>query len=301
MAARIGCCGWQYDDWIGPFYPPEMRERRSEWLEYYGKFFDSVEIDSSFYAVPGRQTVEAWLRKGKRIGDFELSVKMHQEVTHGRLVERNAAGALERARGFEKAICAPLADGGLLGVVLLQLSPYFQRVDGSLRSSMPALKELLGGLDTGRYRYVAEFRHKSWLDMDHKEIHPEALEALRDRNVAICVMDSPGFPATHAQTADHAYVRFHGRNYDLWYAKEKPEGDARINRYDYLYTEEELTPWVDEVEDIEERCRKVRIAFNNHGHAKAVKNALMFRRMLGIDAGKKETKIPERITLDRFG
>ena len=99
---HVGCCGWQYDDWIGPFYPPEKRGRKSEWLEYYGRFFDSAEIDSSFYAVPGRQTVEAWLRKGRRIGDFEFTVKMHQEVTHARLVEGNAAGALEKARGFEK-------------------------------------------------------------------------------------------------------------------------------------------------------------------------------------------------------
>ncbi len=301
MVVHVGCCGWQYDDWIGPFYPPEKRGRKSEWLEYYGRFFDSAEIDSSFYAVPGRQTVEAWLRKGRRIGDFEFTVKMHQEVTHARLVEGNAAGALEKARGFEKNICAPLEDGHLLGAVLLQLSPYFQRVDGSLRSRMPALKELLGGLETDRYRYVVEFRHKSWLDMERKEVHSEALEALRDRRVAVCVMDSPGFPATHAQTADHAYVRFHGRNYDLWYAKEKPEGDIRINRYDYLYTEEELNPWVEEVENIEQRCREVRIAFNNHGHAKAVRNALMFRKMLGLDPGKKQTKIPEPMTLDRFG
>jgi len=301
MKVRVGCCGWQYDDWVGPFYPPEKKDRRSEWLEYYGRFFDSVEIDSSFYSVPGRQTVAAWLQKGKRIGDFEFSLKMHQDVTHGRMVEGNAAEAVRLAREFEHGICAPLDDGRLLGAVLLQLSPYFQRVDGTLRSSIPVLKEVLGGLDTGRYRYVVEFRHRSWLDMDRKEIHPDALEVLRDRGAAVCVLDSPGFPATRAQTAPHAYVRFHGRNYDLWYSREKPEGDQRLNRYDYLYAGSELEPWVEEVNDIEERCREVRIAFNNHGHAKAVQNGLQFRTMLGLEPGAKATKLPERVTLDRFG
>jgi uncharacterized protein YecE (DUF72 family) len=300
MNLRIGCSGWQYDDWVGPFYEAGRRERRSEWLEFYGRFFNFVEVDSSYYSVPGRQTVEAWMAKGRRIGDFELSLKMHQEVTHARLVAHDAAGAVAKAREFEQNILAPLDDKKLLGAVLLQLSPYFVRVDERLRSAMPALKDFLGGLDTARYRYAVEFRHRSWLDLEKREIHPDALDVLRDRRVAVCVLDSPGFPATKAQTADHAYVRFHGRNYDLWYAREKPEGDTRLNRYDYLYTEEELEPWVDTVEDIEERCREVRIAFNNHGHAKAVKNALMFRRMLGVDAGGKQTVMPERVTLDRF-
>jgi uncharacterized protein YecE (DUF72 family) len=300
MNLRIGCSGWQYDDWVGPFYEAGRRERRSEWLEFYGRFFNFVEVDSSYYSVPGRQTVEAWMAKGRRIGDFELSLKMHQEVTHARLVAHDAAGAVAKAREFEQNILAPLDDKKLLGAVLLQLSPYFVRVDERLRSAMPVLKDFLGGLDTARYRYAVEFRHRSWLDLEKREIHPDALDVLRDRRVAVCVLDSPGFPATKAQTADHAYVRFHGRNYDLWYAREKPEGDTRLNRYDYLYTEEELEPWVDTVEDIEERCREVRIAFNNHGHAKAVRNALMFRRMLGVDAGGKQTVMPERVTLDRF-
>jgi len=301
MNVRIGCCGWQYDDWVGPFYEAGKRERRAEWLEFYGRYFDSVEIDSSYYSVPGRQTVDAWIAKGRRIGGFEFSLKMHQEVTHARLVGRDVAGAAAKAREFEQNILAPLDDSRLLGAVLLQLSPYFQRVDERLRSAMPVLKDFLGGLDTSRYRYVAEFRHRSWLDLQRKEVHPDALDVLRDRNVAVCVLDSPGFPATRAQTAGHAYVRFHGRNYDLWYAREKPEGDTRLNRYDYLYTESELRPWVDTVEDIEERCREVRIAFNNHGHAKAVQNALMFRRMLGLDAGKRLSEMPKRVTLDRFG
>lgn len=300
MKVRIGCSGWQYDDWVGPFYPSGSRDRRAGWLEHYGRFFDMVEIDSTYYSVPGRRTVDAWVHKGRRIGDFEFSLKAHQEVTHGRLVERDAAGAVDRSRLFERDILAPLDDAGLLGAVLLQLSPYFRRVLDAKGSTTAVLSDFLGGLDTGRYRYAVEFRHGSWLDSGRGELHPEALDILRDRKVGVCVLDSPGFPATRAQTADAAYVRFHGKNRDIWFSRERPEGDTRLNRYDYLYTEEELWPWVDRVDDIERRCREVRIAFNNHGHAKAVRNALMFRRMLGVEAGDKLAAIPERVTLDSF-
>jgi len=320
MKVRIGCCGWQYDDWVGPFYPPEKKDRKGEWLEYYGRFFDCVEIDSSFYAVPGRHTVDAWIQKGMRIrsgfggpgappgsreragaGDFEFSIKMHQEITHAKMVDGNIGEAQARARDFERSVCAPLSDNGLLGAVLMQLSPYFRKTGKDLGSNLPVLKQVLGGLDTDKYRYVVEFRHRSWLDDSKKEMDPEALDILRARKAAVCILDGPGFPATHQQTADHAYIRFHGRNYDLWYKREKAGDDTRINRYDYLYKEEELNPWVGEVESIEERAREVRIVFNNHGHAKAVQNGLLFRKLLGVDAPGKESALPRKITLDSFG
>jgi uncharacterized protein YecE (DUF72 family) len=313
MGIRIGSCGWQYDDWVGPFYPPEKRDRKGEWLEYYGRFFDCVEIDSSFYSVPGRHTVDAWIKKGNRIrsgyggpgaprgaGDFEFSLKMNQDVTHLKMVEGSAGEAVARARDFETSVCRPLADNGLLGAVLLQLSPYFPMVGKDQRSNVPILQEILEGLATDKYRYVVEFRHRTWLNSARKEIAPEALELLRGRRAAVCILDGPGFPTTHAQTADHAYIRFHGRNEDIWYKKDKPEGDTRINRYDYLYKEEELNPWVDELRSIDERAREVRVVFNNHGHAKAVHNGLQLRKMLGVEAPGKESAIPKKITLDSF-
>jgi uncharacterized protein YecE (DUF72 family) len=300
MVTRIGCCGWQYDDWVGPFYPPEKRDRKGEWLEYYGRFFDCVEIDSSFYSVPGKHTVDAWIQKGKRIGGFEFSLKMHQEITHMKMVEGTVGEAVARARDFEGSVCAPLAESGLLGAVLLQLSPYFPMVGKDQRSNLPVLKGVLEGLDTDKYRYVVEFRHRTWLDSGRKEIDPGALALLRDRKAAVCILDGPGFPTTHERTAAHAYIRFHGRNADIWYKKDKPEGDTRINRYDYLYKEEELSPWVDELKSIDERARDVRVVFNNHGHARAVQNGLQLRKMLGVEAPGKESDIPKKITLDSF-
>ncbi|MEM2977085.1 MAG: DUF72 domain-containing protein [Thermoplasmata archaeon] len=405
-SVRVACCGWQYDDWVGPFYPESLRGRRGEWLAYYARYFDAVEVDSTFYSFPGERTVAAWIEKGRAIGrmlrgggvgegrnggehagivsgrgasqlvvsgasvigidsadagGFEYSVKMHQDVTHAHLVRGSIDEAVSLAKDFETAVCRPLSDHGLLGAVLIQLSPHFHR-EGSGekdacagggaggRGGLEALKSILDGLDVDRYRYVVEFRHRSWLDGKGKEIHPEALALLRRKRVAVCILDSPGFPATRALTADHAYVRFHGRNYDLWYRKERPEGDLRINRYDYLYSDEELRPWAERVrrwmgsdrraggragnsdgevemeeaqtgermgkgddhacvapasevwagtiDDYEARLREVRIAFNNHGHAKAVINGLRFRQMLGL--GSRELRARPR-TLDDFG
>ncbi|MGQ9583503.1 MAG: DUF72 domain-containing protein, partial [Thermoplasmatota archaeon] len=207
---------------------------------------------------------------------------------------------------------------------------------GSRGGSVRVLRSLLDSLEVDRYRYVVEFRHRSWLDASRRALDPEALALLREKRAALCILDSPGFPATLQLTARHTYLRFHGRNYDLWYRREKPEGDERINRYDYLYSDEELRPWAelvrgwmgagegeregrglgsrngggsggsggdggvwaDRLDEYESGLREVRIAFNNHGHARAVLNGLRFREMLGL--GAREPLSRPR-TLEDFG
>ena len=127
-----------------------------------------------------------------------------------------------------------------------------------------------------------EFRHRSWLDESRKEIDPAALEALRERNVANVLIDGPGLHVGTEQTADHAYVRFHGRNYDIWYKGEK-EDDHRLDRYDYLYKKEQLEPWVPRIKEAELKAAKVRIYFNNHARSKSVRNAFLLMDMLSIE------------------
>jgi uncharacterized protein YecE (DUF72 family) len=119
---RVGCCGWTYKDWIGPFYPQEISSQRGKWLEYYGEFFPTVEIDSTYYSVPGERTVAAWVAKGQRIGDFDFSLKMHRDVTHSKIL-RDAKEAARKAKEFEDGVITPLAENNLLGSVLIQLSP----------------------------------------------------------------------------------------------------------------------------------------------------------------------------------
>ena len=144
-----------------------------------------------------------------------------------------------------------------------------------------------------------EFRHRSWLDESKREIVSEVAELLEERNVATVLVDGPGFPITHKETADHSYVRFHGRNYDIWYTDES-EGDQRINRYDYLYTKEQLEPWVQRIKEAEKDIMKVRVFFNNHGKSKAVRNAFDMMDLSNIEHKSKEIRLQDQRTLSEL-
>lgn len=296
---RVGCCGWTYKDWIGPFYPENMRGQRGKWLEYYGEFFLTVEIDSTYYSVPGERTVAAWIAKGHRIGDFDFSLKMHRDVTHSKILQ-DAEEAARKAVEFENGVISPLAENNLLGSVLIQLSPRFKRHGPPVDDNIETLRVLLDALKVDEYNYVVEFRHRSWLDEGGKEYSEDLAEMLRERNVAVCIIDSPYFPGTKEATADHSYVRFHGRNFDIWWKKEKDVTDHRINRYDYLYSKEELDRWVSQLKEMDSRLDKTRVYFNNHGKAKAAKNGFYLMDELGIPHKKKEIQIREQFTLESF-
>ena len=101
------------------------------------------------------------------------------------------------------------------------------------------------------------------------------------------------------QTANHAYVRFHGRNYDIWYTGEK-EDDHRLNRYDYLYKKEQLESWVPRIKEAELKAAKLRIYFNNHARSKSVRNAFLLMDMLAIEHKHKEIQLQDQFTLGEF-
>jgi uncharacterized protein YecE (DUF72 family) len=178
-------------------------------------------------------------------------------VTHKALVEGDPEKAVFWATSFEKTCVKPLAKSNLLGGVLLQLSPYFRNEGQALNS----LKIVLDAVSHQDYDYAVEFRHRSWLDESGKEIDAAALHVLRERNVANVLIDGPGHNAGTEQTADHAYLRLHGRNYDIWYRGEK-EDDHRLDRYDYLYKKEQLEPWIPRIKKAELKAAKVRVYFN---------------------------------------
>ncbi len=130
-------------------------------------------------------------------------------------------------------------------------------------------------------------------------IDPSTLEALRERNVACVLLDGPGLPVTKEETADHAYVRFHGRNYDIWF-KEEAEDDRRPNRYDYLYEMQQLDPWVSRIKEAELKAAKVRVYFNNHARDKAIRNAFQLMDMLLIGHKSKEIRLQDQFTSEEF-
>jgi uncharacterized protein YecE (DUF72 family) len=295
MTIQVGCSGWSYDDWVGKFYPIELAKKKGEWFSYYSEYFNTVEINSTFYRPPNDFQIKSWIKKAKDKKDFEYSVKMPQLVTHRSMVEGDLKKASFWATSFEKTCVKPLAEAGLMGCVLLQLSPYFKNEGQAL----DILKGMLDAVSPKEYNYAVELRHRSWLDESRKEVDPSTLEALRERNVANVLLDGPGLPITREETADHAYVRFHGRNYDIWF-KEEAEDDHRLNRYDYLYDKQQLLPWVPRIRDAELKASKVRIYFNNHARAKAIKNAFQLMDMLLIEHKSKEIRLQDQFTLGEF-
>jgi uncharacterized protein YecE (DUF72 family) len=161
------------------------------------------------------------------------------------------------------------------------------------------LKHVLDAVSYEEYNYAVEFRHRSWLDESRKEINVATLEALREKNIANVLIDGPGLHLGSKQTADHAYVRFHGRNYDIWYKGEKKD-DHRLDRYDYLYKKEQLESWVPRIKEAELKGAKVRIYFNNHARSKSVRNAFLLMDMLSIEHKSKEIQIQDQFTFAEF-
>lgn len=297
MVVLIGCSGWSYDDWIERFYPTSLSGKRSEWLAYYARYFPSVEINSTFYRVPNAELVKAWINKGSKIGGgFEFSVKMPEIVSHQTLLSDTAEKAADQAKSFETICVEPLAESQLLGAVLLQLSPKFL---SSYEDGMTRLRSLFEIVSTDRYRYAIEFRHRSWLNEKGTDLKSDALDLLREFGVTNVVVDGPALPITRSLTSSNAYLRFHGRNFDIWFREEK-EDDYRINRYDYLYTDEQLERWKPRIEEFIENADDVRIYFNNHGRAKAVKNALQMMDLLNIPHEEKEVVIQDQMTLGEY-
>ncbi len=146
-----------------------------------------------------------------------------------------------------------------------------------------------------------ELRHRSWWAENGKEIEPDIQEALRDRNIANVMIDGPGLHVATEQLADHAYVRFHGRNYDIWYkGEEEKKNDHRLDRYDYLYKKEMLEPWVPRIKKAELEASKVMVYFNNHARSKSVMNAFLLMDLLSIKHKTKEIRPQDQFTLGEF-
>jgi len=295
MTILVGCSGWSYDDWVGRFYPMELAKKKSECFSYYANYFQTVEINSTFYRPPGELQVQSWIKKAKDLNGFEYSIKVPQQVTHKALVVGDPGRAIFWATSYEKTCVKLLAESNLLGGVLLQLSPYFKN-EGS---ALAMLNGVLDAVSHREYNYAVEFRHRSRLDESSKEIDPTTLEALRERNVANVLIDSLGLHVGTEQTADHAYVRFHGRNYDIWY-KGEDEDDHRLDRYDYLYKKEQLETWVTRIKEAELKAAKVRVYFNNHARSKSVRNAFLLMDMLSIEHKSKEIQLQDQFTLGEF-
>jgi uncharacterized protein YecE (DUF72 family) len=269
----IGCSGWNYGDpfskggWVGSFYPNTKTKR----LSYYSRFFPTAELDATFYErFYSKMTSRTFIGMVKATPDhFQFSVKVPETITHKKRLDiRRGAGDV-LLEFLEKI--SPLREARKLGSVLFQLPPSF---------SVDEFKLVESFLDRlpSKYEYALEFRHPSWLTEGPWEM-------LSHYNVATVMTDSPDaslqFMSDVVLTADHSFIRFHGRNKGFW--------------YNYLYTIEELESWVPKVKEIERDAKILRIYFNNHYAGKAVYDALLFGEMLGKELSPGELDAKHRI------
>lgn len=258
---RVGPAGWSYEDWAGIVYP---RQRPADFHEasYLADYFDTLEINVSFYRPLTPAMTRRWLEWVAHNPCFLFTAKLWQRFTHER--EYTAADVREFRAGMDV-----LLDAGKLGALLLQF-PF------SFKNTAEDRGFLLELAQTFRdFPCVVEVRHASWND-------PGFYEALAERGIGFCNIDQPVIgrslkPSEHA-TAPVGYVRLHGRNYREWFA-DRPDDDG-AERYNYLYSVNELQPWAERVEHVAEQARLTFVIANNHFQGKAVTNALQLVHLL---------------------
>jgi uncharacterized protein YecE (DUF72 family) len=252
----VGTAGFSYQDWKGEFYPEKFDARSM--LEFYSARFPVVEINSTWHALPSPQRM---LSMAERTPDrFKFIVKAYKGITHQ--YEDNEGDF----KGFNGAI-RPLVDYGKLAGVLAQFPWGFKNTPGNrdyLRLSRERMSEI---------PLFVEFRNENW-------ITDSTIELLRELEMGFCCVDEPrlrGLVKPHVYlTARNGYVRFHGRNYETWWDKNRESWE----RYNYIYSNEELGEWVPDIERLGRESENTYVIFNNHYRGQAVRNARMMARLL---------------------
>ena len=234
----IGTSGWHYDHWRYRFYPEKLR--KPDWLDFYARHFNTVELNNSFYRLPSENAFATWYDSSP--ASFSFAVKVTRFITHIKRLKNSEEPAdtlIARARGL----------GEKLGPLLYQLPPNMHRDDERLESFLSILPREM--------RHVFEFRHESWLEEG-------VFEILRRYNTGFCVFDMPVLSCPLVATADFAYIRFHGST----------------GLYSSCYSDEELVDWAGRLADLGTDLKAVYIYFNNDAEAFAVKNALTLHSYL---------------------
>ena len=262
----LGCSGWNYGDtpdkggWIGVFYPDKNTKR----LRHYSQFFNTAEMDSIFY-----EKFYSQMTKGTFIGmaratpeKFQFSVKVPETITHNKRLDINKGAMVDFEEFLDKI--SPLKTANKLGAILFQLPPSFTVSDfKNIEGFLDRLPSSSSSLSAAHYDYAVEFRHPSWSTEGPWNM-------LKHYNIAAVMTDSPAkenlqfLSDITITTADHSFIRLHGRNTKGHYW------------YNYLYSKEELKPWVEKYQD-----KKNKVYFNNHYGGKAVVNALQFKETIG--------------------
>ncbi|HXY23223.1 MAG TPA: DUF72 domain-containing protein [Candidatus Acidoferrum sp.] len=272
---RIGPAGWSYPDWAGYVYPARRTKGFHE-AAYLAEFFDTIEINTSFYQPLQPDHAKHWVELVAANPRFVFTAKLWQRFTHD-IVSATAGATAEDERAVRAGFDV-LREAGKLGAVLLQFPFSFHRT----KETMAYLSAVL--LRFRDYPLVVEVRHATWNS-------PETLALLHEHGAGICNIDQPIIGRSLAPSAQATspvgYVRLHGRRYDTWFSDD--ETIPSHERYNYLYSTEELEPWVARVRKVSAHTRDTFVVTNNHFQGKAVVNAL---QLIHILKGSK-VKVPE--------
>ena len=275
-AIRVGPAGWSYEDWAGIVYP-RRRPRDFHEATYLADYFDTIELNVTFYRPVPAEMARGWVERVAANPRFLFATKLWQQFTH----EGELTAANEReARPAMEALC----EAGKLGAVLAQF-PWSFKNTAENRAYVEKLTERFGD-----FPLVIEVRHASWNQRGF-------YEWLAEHRVGFCNIDQPvigrSLKPSQRATAPVGYVRLHGRNYEEWF-KERADAsggspDSGLpdsgspesgERYNYLYSMEELEPWAGRIQAVAESAPLTFVITNNHFHGKAVTNALQLIHLL---------------------
>jgi uncharacterized protein YecE (DUF72 family) len=291
MNGYVGTSGWSYPTgkgkWNGLFYPATRAKRdgtdRFDELRFYADHFDTVEVNTTFYGQPRRDVAADWVRRTPE--RFTFSMKLYQKFTHPKMFRE---AALKSAPGSEGSLLdllatvtqsdiddfrsgiEPVAMSGKLGALLAQFPPSFKNTD----ASRGYLAQLLRAFSA--YPVAVELRHRSWSDG-----LADTLELLNAFQAAWVQIDEPKFRSSIRQhslpnIAGFYYMRLHGRNAAQWWRHDKAE-----DRYNYLYSGDELKQFSETAKAAKELVKKAYLYTNNHFAAQSVVNAVMLKAQLG--------------------
>lgn len=259
MTVQYGTAGWSYKDWAGTVYPTNLHPGFNH-LHFIAEKFDFVEVNTSFYRTPDIKLVKGWLNKTSDLEHFNFWIKLNRIFTHSRVYSQ------EDVNKFTQSI-SPLVNGEKLVGLLIQF-PYSFKLTGNNLNYLIELTDNFSPLTT-----AVEFRHKNW-------INDEVLHLFREKRLIWVNIDQPviseSLPLTSIITnSDYSYFRLHGRNYKSWFSNE-----GRDERYNYLYSQNELIEISEYIKTAAKDAKKIVISGNNHYKGAAVNNLIQLKKIL---------------------
>jgi uncharacterized protein YecE (DUF72 family) len=278
-----GPCGWSYPHWNGTVYP-RNRPRGFHPLEFLSRYFDAVEINTSFYQPLRPEISRLWIKKVEDNPKFLFCAKLNRRFTHDRVLDTTEIAA------FKDGLW-PLLHASKLGCLLMQF-PWTFRYTEENRAFFIKLRRAFR-----EFPLAAEMRHGSWA-------HDEAVGTFIDHRVGFCNIDQASYtkamPPTEFVTSPISYVRLHGRNPHDW-TQEFGQSEKRLARHDYLYKTVELIEWRDRIERLHQFSSFTFVFTNNDIGGKAVVNGIQLAELLGDDRRNAPTDLAREYPIELAG